>query len=563
MKKKRIVSILLASTMLLSCFTGCTDSKKSNGENKLASEQVLKTIMFDPVSLDSSACYEANATTVLGAVLEGLVRISNDGKEDKVEPAGAESWTTSEDGLEWTFKLRKNQWTDGKPVIAQHYVDAVIRLLDKEKAFPYAFFGFDIKNGEAYYNGEAKAEDVGVKAVDDYTLKFTLEHPVPYFLSKLSYTVFKPIRLDVIEAAGDAYESDYTKHVFNGPFVIEKLDSPNSLVLAKNDKFWDAKNVKLDKVEMTNVKEFATQAQLFESGQLDVTGATQEYVGKWEKEAKEGKFQAKVGDRPSLFYVEYNQINGGLSGIMANTKVRKAIGLALDREEFTKELYGRYTPAYGYVPKVISVGDDLYRDVVKEPFKDEVKKYNNNSKKLKELLHEGLKEINKDTDKLSDIKVTYLTYGQSELERQRAEWWKQQIESKLGITVEVKIEGDWKLFQSTRKANQYDFCMSGWTGDYNDPMTFLDIWETDGGNNDIGYSNPKYDEKLKVLRDENDEAKRLELYKELEQIVIDDMVVSPIFYEDARQFIQNDVKGFQTPAFGPSYEFRWAYKVEK
>ena len=137
------------------------------------------------------------------------------------------------------------------------------------------------------------------------------------------------------------------------------------------------------------------------------------------------------------------------------------------------------------------------------------------------------------------------------------------IESKLGITVEVKIEGDWKLFQSTRKANQYDFCMSGWTGDYNDPMTFLDIWETDGGNNDIGYSNPKYDEKLKVLRDENDEAKRLELYKELEQIVIDDMVVSPIFYEDARQFIQNDVKGFQTPAFGPYYEFRWAYKVEK
>ena len=563
MKKKRIVSILLASTMLLSCFTGCTDSKKSNGENKLASEQVLKTIMFDPVSLDSSACYEANTTTVLGAVLEGLVRISNDGKEDKVEPAGAESWTTSEDGLEWTFKLRKNQWTDGKPVIAQHYVDAVIRLLDKEKAFPYAFFGFDIKNGEAYYKGEAKVEDVGVKAVDDYTLKFTLEHPVPYFLSKLSYTVFKPIRLDVIEAAGDAYESDYTKHVFNGPFVIEKLDSPNSLVLAKNDKFWDAKNVKLDKVEMTNIKEFATQAQLFESGQLDVTGATQEYVGKWEKEAKEGKFQAKVGDRPSLFYVEYNQINGGLSGIMANTKVRKAIGLALDREEFTKELYGRYTPAYGYVPKVITVGDDLYRDVVKEPFKDEVKKYNNNSKKLKELLHEGLKEINKDTDKLSDIKVTYLTYGQSELERQRAEWWKQQIESKLGITDEVKIEGDWKLFQSTRKANQYDFCMSGWTGDYNDPMTFLDIWETDGGNNDIGYSNPKYDEKLKALRDENDEAKRLELYKELEQIVIDDMVVSPIFYEDARQFIQNDVKGFQTPAFGSSYEFRWAYKVEK
>ncbi|EKY28601.1 peptide ABC transporter substrate-binding protein [Clostridium celatum] len=566
MKRKRLLGMLMASVLTLSIFAGCGNKTTNEGsaDNNASqtqtsdSEQVLNLIMLDPLTWDVNACYDSNSTTVLGAVYEGLVRISNDGTKDTIEPAGAESWETSEDGLVWTFKLRDNKWSDGEDVVAQHYVDSVIRLLNAESAFPYAFFGFDIKNGEAFYNGEATADEVGIKALDEKTLEITLENPVPYFLSKLSYTVFKPVRLDVIEAAGDAYATDYTKGVFNGPFVIEGYESGNYIKFAKNENYWDSENVKLETVNMTEIKEFATQAQLFEAKQLDVSGATNEYVEKWMKAAEEGQFQANISEAPSVFYIEFNQVNGGSTGLMSNQKVRQAIAYSLDREELTSELYGRYTPAYGFVPGVINIGDDLYRDVVEEPMKAPSEKYNT-PEALQALLHEGLKELGKDTDDLSTIEITYLTYGDSELEKQRQEWWKQQIENNLGIKVNVQVEGDYALFTAAKNQNKHDILMSGWTADYNDPMTFLDMWVTGGSNNSVGYSSEEYDTLINSLKTENDEEKRKETYAKAEEVLLSDMAIAPLFYRDNRSFKHNYVKDFQMPVFGPSYEFRWAH----
>lgn len=225
MSKKKLLSLLLAGVLSVTSLVGCGTSSNNDGgkEVKLDADQEMNTVMYNPLTFDSSACYDSETSNILEETQEALTRISSVDGKDKIEPAGAESWTTSGDGLEWTFKLRKNKWSDGKEVVASQYVDAVKRLLDPKNGFRYAFFAFDIKNAEEYYNGKAKADDIGVQAPDDYTLKFTLKEATPYFLSKLNYPVFAPIRLDIINQYGDTYGKDYTKTVYSGPFKVESF----------------------------------------------------------------------------------------------------------------------------------------------------------------------------------------------------------------------------------------------------------------------------------------------------------------------------------------------------
>jgi oligopeptide transport system substrate-binding protein len=564
-----LLSVILASTLLLSA---CSDkSKETNGNSSKAGtdktdvkkdkDQNLTLIFLEPETLDSNAVADSSSATIVGATQEGLLVAKNTGTGvDEIVAAGAEKWETSTDGLTWTFHLRDYKWSDGKPVIAQHFVDSVLRLLQKENAFPYAFFGYDIKNGEAYNLGKAKAEEVGVKAINDKTVQFTLEKPVPFFLAKIAYPVFQPIRLDVIKAGGENWATDPTKQVYCGPYTIKEWVRNNSITMVKNPNYWNAQNIAIETVTMNDIPEFSTQAQLFENQQLDVTGSTQEYVEKWTKAAKEGKWQAFTGDTPDTAYLSLNQKNGGLSGIMSNAKIRKAVSLSFDREELIKVIYARYTPAYGMIPKSLTVGKDEYRKVVEEPLKTDVSKYKNNPTEIQKLVHEGLKELGKDTTNLKDIKLTYITTGSDALSKQKQEWWKQQLEKNLGVTIEMKVYGDTKIYSQDRKAWKFDICLLAWNGDYNDPMTFLDMWESTNPNNFASYNSPEYDKLLKSLGTITDTAKRLEVYKKLEaKLIQEDAAIAPVYYGDTKRFIQNCVKDFGFPMFGPSYEWRWTY----
>ena len=241
--KRKILAVLLSATMLLTV-AGCGNSNKtsnnSSNSEKLDDEQVLNTIYFEVATLDANDCTDNQSSSILAAVQEGLTRVENDGTGDKLVPAGAESWETSEDGLTWTFHLRETNWSDGEPVIAQNYVDSFMRILNPNNGFAYAFLAYDIVGAEEYNTGSGSVDTVGVKAIDDQTLQFNLKYAVPYFLSKISYAVFHPIRLDVIEKLGDKYASEIKDTVYNGPFIIESWDNGNSMVLVKNDTYWDA-----------------------------------------------------------------------------------------------------------------------------------------------------------------------------------------------------------------------------------------------------------------------------------------------------------------------------------
>lgn len=570
--KRRIGAFLLSILLICSIgtFTGCGKSEdqaetSNNTSNKAQKddEQYLNLFLESPLTLDPNDARNASEIQVIGQVQEGLARVFTDENgKDKLEPAGAEKWEVSEDGLVWTFHLRDNKWSDGKPVTAQNYVDSAIRLLDPDKAFSYAFFAYDIKNAQAYYNKEAKAEDVDVKAIDEKTLQITLEKPTPQFKEKIAFVCLYPIRLDVIEKGGETWATDYTKQVYCGPFVIKDWVKDNSITLEKNPNYWDAKNVSLKKVNMTIVDELSTQAQLFDSQQMDVIQSqNDEYSKKWDSLAKEGKLQTIKVNMPSMNFIGFNQQNGGTSGLMKNANIRKALSLAINREDFVNTIYGQNSPAYGLIPNGILVGEDEFRSKYPEPLKTEYDKYKGNKTKLQDLFKQGLKELGKSED-LSNVKLIFITTGSTALDKSTQEYWKQTWENTLGIKIDMQVFGDSKTYAAARNANEYDIINMGWNGDYNDPMTFADIFISNSGFAKFFgyYSSKEYDDIFKKLDGESDVNKRGDLYSQLEeQLVVKDAGIAPYMYGRQNYYVQNYVKNIYMPMFGSVYEFSRAY----
>lgn len=582
MKLRKFTSMALASMLVASSLAGCGSSndannasssdvaangestsagkKGPNGET-LAEEQVAHGKQFSVITFDTAQVADSESGSFFAATCEGLFRENN----GQLENAGCESYEVSEDGLEYTFHLRKNKWSDGVEVVASQYKDAVERLLTPDLGCAYAFFAFPIKNAERYYNGECSFDEVGVEVVDDYTIKYTLEAPEAYFIQKLAYTVFMPIRKDVIEQYGDTYGTDAMQVVSCGPFMVEEYTANQSTTFVKNPEYWDAENVYLDKVELQEIPETATQFQLFEAGDLDYIGGIGDYIQKWDALAEQGECQLYLDDDVSAQYIAFNTRENSPSGIMHNAKVRKAVAYALDSQSFIDSVYsGRYTAAYGIVTPNIKVGDKEYREEVVEPIKAEYEEYANNPEKLQALLHEGLKELGKDTDDLSTISIQFLGYGETTIEKDIEQYVVQRIQDNLGIKVELNIVGDFGLAQSAQLAGEFDFCLVGWGADYSDPMTFIDIFRTGGGNNYGAYSSEKYDQILETLLAEQDNDKRMALYAEAESLLIkEDAAIRPLLYRDKHAYINNRLHGFQYPVFGAAYEFRYAYIVEE
>ncbi len=573
MKFKRLIVIVLSLIMIMGTLAGC-NGKKEDGTgstdtpptdvSEKDADQYLNLFLLNPLTLDNNDARNTSEFQIINEVQEGLARvfINKDGIE-VLEPAGAESWDLADDEVTWTFNLRDHKWSDGEKVTAQQYVDSFVRLLDPEKAFSYAFFAYDIKNAEAYYEGTAKVEDIGVKAIDENTLQIVLEKPAPQFEKKIAFVCLFPIRLDIIEAGGETWATDHTKHVYNGPFIIKDWVKENSIILEKNPNYWDAENVNLQTVEMTIVDEFSTKAQLFEAKQMDVIEAEGDYTTKWVDMAGKGDFQYIHGNSPAMYFVGFNQKTNGMSGIMGNKKVRKALSLAIDREEFTEALYNRNYPGYGLIPKGIVIGDVEFRDKFEDPLRKEYEKYNGDPAKLQELLKEGLKELGMDED-LSKIELVFITTGASALDKSIQEYWQQTWQNKLGIKIVMNAFGDSKAFRDIRNKDEYDILSNGWHGDYNDPMTFADIWISDGGFSKFfgWYSSEEYDNLFKTLDGETDMDKRGEIYSQLENLlVVEDSGIAPYMYLDSRHFVHNYVKDIYFPMFGPVVEFSRAYTV--
>lgn len=540
-------------------------------EPKLADEQVLNLRLIDLSLIDVNDVRNSNEFQVLTECQEGLFRTFTEDGVDVTENAGCTSYEISEDGLTYTFHLREESvWSDGVPVTAQHYVDSWMRLLNPDNAFSYAFLATGIKGADAYYNGEGAAEDVAIELIDDLTFSCTLEVSDPAFIKKVGMVCFYPIRKDLIDAAeadGGNWTNDYTLHVFNGPFVISDRVLENSLTLTKNETYWNADSVILEKVNMQVVDESSTQAQLMESQQLDfLTLTDEEYVTLWQPYVDDGTFTYLSKDEPSVNYFVVDQHpagNGGPSGLMLSPKCRKALSLCFDREEYNEMFNeGLATPAYSLIPGAITVGETEFRSYAEEPLL-QYADYASDPEYLQNLFKEGMEEAGFEGD-LSDVTITVFTYGATVDEMNLLEYQKQRIEEMLGVNVQVDTYPDVSTWKTARDEYKYDYYSMGWNGDFNDPMTFFELFVTGNGYAKFmgGYSNEEYDKLIAQAGASQDEAERLELFKQAETILLEDGGVIPMYFTQSQMYYQSYVKELSFPMFGAELEFSRAYIAE-
>lgn len=567
--RKRLLAVLLTLAVVLStALTGCggstpttdtskpadTNAQQSTQDNtpKLDADQTVSCRGYDFKTLNISAESDAQTFTTYNQVFEGLMREVVDEKGDHVVvPALAKEMKISQDGLVYTFILRDAKWSDGQPITAKDFEFSWKRLIDPANAFDYGNFLSMVKNVPEYQAGNAKVEDVGIKALDDKTFEVTLGNVTPYFDKLMTFGCLVPQREDLVKAQGDQYGQDYKTAVYSGPFVISDYQKSSKIVYSKNPNYWDAANVKLEKAECPIVDEPATQVQLFQAKQIENLEGQSDFIAQLDANKDAGGYDHILGYNGGSYYIVFNTKNP----VLANAKVRQAMTAAFDRQAYVDIVFKRNVPAYGFICPQLACGDKVFRNEIEEP----VKKLVSDVKDPKALFIEGLKEMNMDPDP-SKITLQVLNGPQSSLSSAQSQFIQDQFSSKIGIKLELIFSVDNPTYFQSRTKGEFDLCPGGWGADFNDVSNFFGIFKTGDGNNNGKWSNKEFDDLLDQGVKELDTAKRLEIYKKAEQILCaDDPAIIMAYYGDLQIFRYKYVKGFMVPLFGGYYSLKNVY----
>ncbi|MGG0206994.1 peptide ABC transporter substrate-binding protein [Bacillus mycoides] len=554
-----VVPVLAMSVALTAC-SGSGGEKKTtttsnSGEEKksdikYAAKQVLnRTENQEIPTMDTSKSTDTLGAQILGNTMEGLYRLD---KDNKPIPAAAESSTKSEDGKKYTFKLRKDaKWSNGDPVTAKDFVYGWQRLLDKNTAAEYAFIAYYIKNAEAINKGEKPAAELGVKAVDDYTLEVELEKPVPYFLNLLAFPSYYPLNEKFVKEKGDKFGLEADTTVYNGPFVMSSWKHEQGWQLKKNDKYWDNKTVKLEEINYSVVKEVATKVNLYDTGSIDFTLLSGEFVDKY----KSNKDEYGEYAESSTFFLRLNQKRNGQDTPLKSKKLREAIALSVDKKGLANVILNNGSKATDQlVPKGLATGPDGkdYQDTFKNGLKQD-------TKKAAAAWEEAKKELGKD-----QVTIELLSYDDGTAKK-IADYVKDQIEKNLkGVTINTKIQ-PFKQKLKLESAQDYEISYAGWSPDYADPMTFIDMFESKSPYNQMSYSNPKYDEMVQKAGNEllSDPKKRWEALGKAEKLFLEEDAGLVPLYQTGRSYVMKpNVKGVVKHNISPEYSFKWAYVTE-
>ncbi|WP_195959327.1 peptide ABC transporter substrate-binding protein [Clostridium saudiense] len=546
-KLKKLCAVVLAATLATSLFIGCGDSSSNSGSSS-SNQQLVFNLGEDPETMDPTLNNSSGAGTMILNVFEGLMVLD---ENDQPVEGTAESMEVSEDGLVYTFKIREDaKWSDGEAVTADNFKYSWLRALNKETAAEYAYQLFYIKNAEKFYNGEATAEEVGINVIDEKTLEVTLETPTAYFPQLLAFTTYVPLREDIVSANPEGWATNPETYVSNGPFKLVQWDMKDQLVFEKNENYWDKDSVKLESLTFKLVTDDTTAYSELKAGNFDMVNSVPT------NEIEPGIEEGLVHVNPKLgnYYFAINvgkqdTLSEDVKEVLNNKLVRQALNLAIDRQEIIDNVgKAEQIPAYSFVPQGIT--DENGNDFASKEYYDP-SDMEGNIAKAKELLKEAGYENG------NGIPTIELMYNSEGAHKDICQIIQQNWEE-IGVNVELTNQ-EWAVFLNTRQQGDYQIARHGWIGDYIDPMTFLDLWVTGGGNNDCGFSNARYDELIAAAKVETDSAKRLEMLREAEDILMDEMPILPIYYYTTVTAANENVKGVRISTLG-KISFKYAYK---
>ncbi|RZT15492.1 peptide ABC transporter substrate-binding protein [Fictibacillus sp. BK138] len=555
MKKSLLIMMLILSMMLAACSGNESSGSKGKEKGKdtgtpdssnLAEEQVLNLYASGEIpSMDSSQATDTVSFTIMNNTFEGLYRLD---VENKPVPGVAKSYSVSDDNLVYTFELNENaKWSNGDPVTAHDFVYSWKKALHPDTLSQYAYIMGVVKNangiqteGDPLYG---KVDELGIKAIDDHKLEVTLEYPAPYFLSLTGFATFYPQNQKYVESQGKNYALEADTMIYNGPFVMSEWKHNEGWVMEKNDQYWDKENVILDKINQKVVKDTATMINLFETGDIDYAKLTAEYVDQYKDHE-----DFYTSPDPVMYFLRLNQKNKAL----ANLNIRKAIDSGWDKESHAKVILNDGSKAaYYFIPS----------DFTKNPDGEDFRKINGDFgsydiKKAQEYWKKGLEEIGEES-----LTLELLNYD-DDTSKKTGEYIKNQLEKNLpGLTVNIKAQ-PFKQKLALETKMDYDFSYAGWGPDYDDPMTYLDMFLTNGGHNEMAYSNPKYDELVKSALKEADAKKRFEMLLEAEKVFMEDQAISPMFQDGTAALLRGYVKNRAEHVFGGDFTYKWTY-IEK
>ena len=511
--------------------TGTATSSMTNGlyPGTADPESVTINISTEPPDMNSVTTTDATAISIMRDVLEGLTSLD---QENKPIPGVAESWDISEDGLVYTFHLRDNAvWSNGEPVTANDFVFAWTQLFTAETGANYATtWQTYIKGAEQALAGDPSG--LGVKAVDDYTLEVTLNNPCAYFLNLMSFPSFYPVNEAFWTEVGgvDGYGRDADKMLYNGPYVMSDWQHESQVTITKNDQYWDKENKAfIPTVYMKMINDSGAALNAFQGGELDMVGLSGDQV---QLLVAEGVAPGQYEDGTPC-YLEYNT-NGGTPSSeavgkgLANAKVRKALTYAVDAQSYIDNVAkSSYLPADGMVPGAIESGS--YSSARGSLIDREM-----SAEDIKAMFEEGLKEAGITAADFTPV----ITTDEGDSAYKMVAFIQNQWKEKLGIEATVQ-QLTFKSRLDAQTKQNYDVCVALWGPDYDDALTYLDMFLTGVGNNHTGWSNEEYDKLIKDSYSQTDAAARQDMLIQAETILMEEMPIGPIYFR-VRDYVMAD-----------------------
>ena len=497
----------------------------------------------EPPQLDTTRSTDQISFFILGHVTEGLLRYDD---KNRLVPGVAERWDIRADGA--TFWLRNNaRWSDGKPVTAHDFVFAWQTVVDPATASQYAFITYSVKNAEAINTGKMNRDKLGVRAVNDYQLEVQFQAPVAFFDKLVAFAVFNPIREDFYNSHKDRYGANAEDLLYNGPFTLARWVHSAHVRMEKNPYYWNRDAVRLNVIDMPYItSDETTWVNLFKAGAVARATLGTEQLD----EAMRLRWNLGRYVDGSVFYLDFNFREGRVT---RNHNLRRAMQLVNDPSELVNKVIAlpAYQPAISLFPSWLKgVNGRFWQEYPPTLVKPDIEM-------ARHYLELAKKELG-----VQQIPPLVLLTDDGPLSNKNAEYLQNLLRRTLGL--EIKIDKQiFKQRLAKMTSGDFDLVSAGWGPDYDDPLTFGDLYSSWNGNNRGKYNNPELDRQVRIAQSSLDPKVRMDAFGTIQKILIDDAVLLPN-YERGRVYVLDPrVKGVVNRAVGTDPDYTNAYLIEQ
>jgi len=537
---RKVVQTLLASALLAGALVpGLSASAQDENVLRIQTEVEI-------ASLDPNIATDGTSMEAIASLQEGLMTRNQNG--EFVE-AAAESYEVSEDGTVYTFKLREDAvWSNGSPVTAHDFVFSWQRLADPATAAEYSFIldTAGVKNAAKVTAGEVDKSELGIVAVDDYTLEVTLDIATPYFLSLMAFSPLFPVNQEFFESTNGQFATSPETIISNGAFILSSYTPAGATTeLTKNESYYDLENVALDGLRFQVIKDSQQAVLAYQTDQLDITNISGEQVALFSADP-----EFRSVEQGYMWFISPNQLNENI----ANADLRLAIGKAYDREVIANNvLKDGSMPAAYFIPQLLSAGPDGtdYRDAAGREL------LSSNGEEAQAHLEAAKEALGVDSFTLS------LLVEDTEASINVAQSLEAQIEATLpGVDIQIEQTPKKNRLDRMREGN-FDLGLTRWGPDYADPTTYLQLLITDSSYNDARYSNEEFDAGYESIQTGDlvlDEEARFEKMIELEKLALSEGAVLPVYQAASAVLVKGNVDGIGFYTTGTPRIFKYAVK---